>query len=115
MTRYVSDVTQMIAANGVSVRMAAGVARPLPQALVHVALSRGVKAEASTEVAKAPENPSRVPEVVQAIHALMADGDEKAFSKTTGEPNLTALRKQAGFQVTDAERDEAWATVKAEV
>lgn len=110
---YVSPITQMIAHQGVSARMAADVERALPEFLVPAALAKGVK-PAGEVATNETETPDRVPDVVQAIFAMMAGGDEKAFSKTTGEPNLTALRKQAGFAVTDPERDAAWAIVKAE-
>lgn len=111
--QYVSPVTQMIPKNGRAVRMVAGLPRALPEDLVPVALARGVKLYGGTVVEVEPEV-DRVPAVIEAIEALIAGGDPKAFSERTGEPNLTALRKQAGFQVTDAERDAAWAQVKNE-
>lgn len=113
--KYVSPVTQMIPKNGKAVRMVAGLPRTLPEDLVPVALARGVKLYGDKPATEAsPKAEDRVPQVVEAIKALIASGDPKAFSERTGEPNLTALRKQAGFQVTDAERDAAWEQVKNE-
>lgn len=118
---YVSPVTQMISLDGLSVRMAAGVARPLHPKLVAIALTRGVVAEGDAPAPKVPEPQAEDPvteltvEVVaQAIRELMADGDKKAFG-TTGEPKLAPLRAKAGKDVTDALRDAAWAIVQAEV
>ena len=115
---YVSEITQMIARAGISVRFAEGVPRTLNERLVPVALARGIKAVGMerSELTKAQdtEGDDRVPAVVEAIRALQESGEAKAFSERTGEPNLNPLRKQAGFQVTDAERDAAWALIIAE-
>lgn len=112
---YVSPVTQMISLNGRAVRMVAGVERPLPEALVPVALLQGVVRAGGAEV-KTPEPEDIAPsveDVAAAIRALMESGDAKAFG-VTGEPKLAALSKQLGTKVTDALRDEAWAQVKGE-
>lgn len=120
---YVSKVTQMIARNGLSVRFAAGIPRPLHPSLVDVAKSRGVREHAGTtpqeQESQVQPDPSTeqdevIADVVAAIRALQESGQAKAFSERTGEPNLNALRKQAGFQVTDAQRDAAWAIVLSE-
>ena len=120
MSQYVSKTTQMIALSGKSIRMQAGVARPIPEGLVAVALTKGVTEVNKEKVAEpAPEpevvDPEVVAQVVEAIKILMDEGDPQAFGKTSNEPLLTPLRKQAGFQVTDAQRDAAWAQVQAEV
>lgn len=113
MTLYVSPITQMIALNGVAVRMVAEEARTLPEHLVPAALTRGVKAVGAEAPAPAPSAEATVEEVVAAIRALMEEGNTKAFG-TTGEPKLPALKSKVGKPVTDAVRDEAWAIVKAE-
>ena len=114
---YVSPVTQMISLNGRAVRMVAGVERPLPEALVPVALLQGVvHAGGAARAPGAPvpaEEALSVEDVAAAIRALMESGDAKAFG-VTGEPKLAAITKQLGAKVTDALRDEAWAIVKAE-
>jgi hypothetical protein len=110
---YVSAVTQMIVAGGLAIRMSAGVAQQLHPALVNIAMTLGVVPEG--EVAPdAVDVVDRTADVVMAILAMMEEGDAKSFSERSGEPNLVPLRKQAGFQVTDAERDAAWALVKVE-
>lgn len=112
---YVSPTTQMIVRNGVSCRMQAGVARPLPASLVQVALTKGVTVFGAEAPQTAPVGELQIKDVVAAIKALMESGDKSAFSARTGEPSLTALRKQVGRSVSDAERDAAWAQVQAEV
>ncbi len=110
---YVSPVTQMIALDGRSVRMVAGVERSLPDVLVPVALLRGVVHAGGAELKTSESTEPTVEGVAAAIRALMESGDAKAFG-TTGEPKLAAISKQLGAKVTDALRDEAWAIVKAE-
>lgn len=113
---FVSPITQMISHNGLSVRMVAGVARPLHAALIPRALTLGVTAEGDVPapVADGPaEGELTVELVADAIRALMAEGDEKAFG-VTGEPKLAPLRAKAGKGVNDELRDAAWAIVKAE-
>lgn len=112
---YVSPITQMISHNGISVRMVAGVARPLHEALIPRALTLGVVAEGDEPAPVVNEPAELTVEVVAAaIRELMAAGDKKAFG-TTGEPKLAPLRAKAGKDVTDALRDAAWAIVQAEV
>ena len=115
MQLFLSPITQMIVANGKSVRMTAGVAAPIPEALVNVALTKGVKPVEGEAVAVAPKPDlgASVDEVVAAIRALMEAGDTGAFG-ATGEPKLNALKKKVGKNVTDATRDAAWAQVKGE-
>lgn len=114
MTEYVSPVTQMVAQDGVAVRMVADVASQLPAVLVPYALTRGVTAVGGKPTKTSDSADVTVDEVVAAIRALMESGDTKAFG-TTGEPKLAALKGQVGKAVTDALRDEAWAIVKAGV
>jgi hypothetical protein len=109
---FISPVTQMIALNGVSARMVADVARPLPESLVPVALLRGVRS-ADGSATPPPETALSVEEVAAAIRTLMEAGDSKAFG-ATGEPKLAALSKQLGVKVSDELRDAAWVVVKAE-
>lgn len=112
---FVSPITQMIAAGGVAVRMQAGVARPLPDALINLALAKGVVAADGALVSGGVTDPgATLEDVVAAIRALMEAGDAKAFG-ATGEPKLNALKAKVGKPVTDALRDEAWAAVKTEV
>ena len=114
MTQYVSPITQMIAWDGVAVRMAAEVPRGLPERLVPVALTKGVvEYGAAGSAASAAPLEATVEEVIAAIRALMEEGNAKSFG-TTGEPKLPALKAKVGKPVTDAVRDEAWAAVKAE-
>lgn len=108
---YVSPITQMISHNGISVRMVAGVARPLHDALVPRALTLGVVFEG--EAPALIESELTVEAVAAAIRELMAEGDEKVFG-VTGEPKLAPLRAKAGKGVTDELRDAAWAIVKTE-
>jgi hypothetical protein len=111
--QFVSSVTQMIAANGISVRLAAGVPTHVPQALRALAMAKGVE-PLGDEPAPAPvDSGASVEEVVAAIRALMEAGETGAFG-TTGEPKLNALKKKVGKNVTDAVRDAAWAQVKTE-
>lgn len=117
MQRYISPISQMIVSNGLSARMVAGIAAPLPAALVDYALIKGVKAadaEAVAEPAKTVVEGATVEEVTTAIRELMEAGDADVFGKT-GEPKLTPLKSKVGKPVTDAVRDAAWAIVKAEV
>lgn len=115
--QYVSPKTQMITHFGKQFRMVAGEPYTLPEGLIAPALAKGVReydAESSAEEPVDTEAPAGIEDVIGAIKALMESGDPKAFSERTGEPSLVALRKQLGRQVTDAERDAAWASVKAE-
>lgn len=115
MQRYISPISQMIVSNGLSARMVAGVATPLPVALVDYALIKGVK-PADAEVTTPPKpvaEGATVEEVVAAIRELMEAGDADVFGKT-GEPKLTPLKSKVGKPVTDAVRDAAWALVKGE-
>lgn len=118
---YVSPVTQMISLGGLSVRMAAGVARQIHPSLVATAMTRGVVLEGDAPIQEVAPAPVAEPVVeltaelvAQAIRELMAEGDSKAFG-ATGEPKLAPLRAKAGKGVTDALRDAAWAIVQAEV
>lgn len=112
--QFVSRITQMIAANGISVRLAAGVPTHVPQALAALAVAKGAEPFGEEPAPVAPaDNGASVEEVVAAIRALMEAGESGAFG-TTGEPKLNALKKKVGKNVTDAVRDAAWAQVKNE-
>ena len=107
---FISPVTQMVAHEGLAVRMEADVPRELPEALIPVAVLQGVR---PADGSAAPiVDVLSVEEVVVAIRELMEAGDPKAFG-TTGEPKLAALSKQLGTKVSDALRDAAWDVVQA--
>lgn len=113
MTEYVSAVTRVVISPiGVSALFIAGKPRGLRESMVLLALSQGVTVVGETEVIK--DTAPALETVVAGIRELMATGDSKAFSSTSGQPNLTQLRKVAGAGVTDALRDAAWDLVKAE-
>ena len=91
----------------------AGVPTIAHPSIAQLAVSYGLKPCKAPEAVVEPEGPS-LEQVVQAIRELMDKGDKKLFSSVTGEPKLAPLRKQVGHDITDAERDAAWAVVNSE-
>ena len=73
-----------------------------------------VRVKTSTiEEASEADQAKRASEVVAAIGVLVAEGNPIDFNRS-GSPQVRSLEKILGYDISNAERDSAWKTYKAE-
>lgn len=105
---------------GQSAWFEAGVAREVPSGLVDECIAMGaypVGGKKTAKVAAVKEvvvdevsDEDRTMEIVSAIEQLVEEGDTKSFSKN-GEPKVRSLEKILGYDITQLQRDIAWADI----
>jgi|TARA_R110000803_G_scaffold86857_2_gene153358 hypothetical protein len=105
---------------GQSAWFEAGVAQEVPPPLVDECIAAGAYPVGSKKTAKTAavkevvidevSDEDRTMEIVSAIEQLVEEGDTKSFSKN-GEPKVRSLEKILGYDITQLQRDIAWAEI----
>ena len=93
--KLVSPILQMVALNGVAIRMEAGVEMEVRESLVESALALG----------EAPKSSN----TLDAMALLIEEANPMDFSRD-GTPKVRSIERILGYDITAAERDSAWAT-----
>lgn len=105
----ISPITQMIALNGVAIRMEAGVEQFVRESLIKTAKSHGcVEVGTPVSVDPKPILELQATPTVDAIRLLVEQGNTKDFSKE-GLPKVKAVEKILGYDISAADRDAGWA------
>ena len=105
---------------GQSAWFEAGVAQEVPPPLVDECIAAGAYPVGSKKTAKTAavkevvidevSDEDRIMEIVSAIEQLVEEGDTKSFSKN-GDPKVRSLEKILGYDITQLQRDIAWAEI----
>jgi hypothetical protein len=106
----VSPILQMVALNGVAIRMEAGVEMEVRESLVESALASGctkvgAPIRAKSKVVEAPKSSN----TLDAMALLIEEANPMDFSRD-GTPKVRSIERILGYDITAAERDSAWAT-----
>jgi len=105
--KLVSPILQMVAVNGIAIRMEAGVEQDVRESLVEACLAQGctkVGSKKTAKVVKAPEgNPT-----LDALGLVVEEGNPDDFGRD-GTPKVKAIEKILGYDISAADRDVAWA------
>tara|TARA_R110002074_G_scaffold41564_3_gene110004 strand:- start:1827 stop:2195 length:369 start_codon:yes stop_codon:yes gene_type:complete len=118
---FISDKALHVAStSGQAVWFEAGVAQEVPPLLVDECIAMGAypvggKKAAIKVAAKEVEidevsDEDRTMEIATAIEQLIEQGNVKSFSKN-GEPKVRSLEKILGYDITQLQRDIAWAEI----
>ena len=107
--KLVSPILQMVALNGIAIRMEAGVEMDVRESLVESALAQGctkvgVRVRATLKTIKEPE----ASPTVDAIGILVEEGNPKDFGRD-GTPKVRSIERILSYDITAADRDVAWA------
>ena len=110
----VSPTLQMVALNGVAIRMEPGVEMEVRESLVETAMAAGctkvgVRIRAGSKKAETP-TPIANP-IVGAMRLLIEEANPMDFSRD-GTPKVRSIERILGYDITAADRDSAWETLQ---
>jgi len=108
--KLVSPTTQMIAVNGIAIRMESGVEQDVRDLLVETAISQGctkVGARIRAKTKPVEETQPAATPIVDAIGLLVEEGNPKNFGRD-GTPKVRAVETLLGYDISAADRDVAW-------
>ena len=104
----VSHITQMVALNGIAIRMDAGIEQDVRESLVEAALAKGcTKVGARIRATSKPIKTPQTDPVLDAITLLVEEGNTKDFGRD-GTPKVRSVEKILGYDISAADRDAAW-------
>jgi len=105
----VSPITQMIALNGIAIRMDADVEQDVRESLVEAALAKGcTKVGARIRATSKPIKTQQTDPIFDAINLLVEEANPKDFGRD-GTPKVRAVEKILGYDISAPGRDAAWA------
>ena len=106
----VSPTTQMVALNGIAIRMDAGIEQDVRESLVESALARGcTEVGARISDTSEPVEPALTFPIVDAIALLVEEANPKDFGRD-GTPKVKSVERILGYDISAADRDVAWET-----
>ena len=113
----ISPILQMIAFNGVAIRMEAGAEMEVRESLVETALAAGClkvgpRIRASSKAVD-PEPALTTPNAVDAVALLVEEANPKDFDRN-GMPKVRSVERVLGSDINAADRDVAWETFQKE-
>jgi hypothetical protein len=104
----VSPILQMVALNGIAIRMEAGVEMDVRESLVMTALAQGCTKVGAKKAAKVKNAPETDP-TLDALAQVVEEGNPDNFGRD-GTPKVKAIEKVLGYDISAADRDVAWNT-----
>jgi hypothetical protein len=106
----VSPITQMIALNGIAIRMDAGIPQDVRASLIESALAQGCTKVGEPVVAAPIDIAGLEPfPVVDAITLLVEKANPRDFNRF-GTPKVRSIERILGYDITAVDRDVAWET-----
>ena len=106
----VSHTTQMVALNGIAIRMEAGIEQDVRESLVEAALALGcTKVGARIRATSKPIKDLQTNPVVDAVTLLVEEANPKDFGRD-GTPKVRSVERILGYDISAADRDVAWNT-----